>query len=142
MPPHNLGRQAKIQTHLTNFILEQRAQRLDEVELQVVGKATDVVVALDVGRARAATGFHDVGIERALYEELHGLVGARCIDDGPRRILEHPDELATNDLALGLGVAHVGERIKETSPGIDNNKTNPGGRHIVALDLLSLALAQ
>ena len=99
-------------------------------------------MALDVGGAGATAGLDDIRVQRALYEELHGLVGARCIDDGPRRILEHPDELATNDLALGLGVAHVGERIKETSPGIDNNKTNPGGRHIVALDLLSLALAQ
>ena len=34
-----------------DLVLEQRPQRLDEFELQVVGQTADVVVALDVGRA-------------------------------------------------------------------------------------------
>jgi hypothetical protein len=33
------------------------------------------VVALDVGGALAAAGLDDVGVERALHEELDGVVG-------------------------------------------------------------------
>ena len=50
--------------------LNSALQRLDQLELQVVGQPADVVVALDVGGAGAAARLDDVGVERALHEEL------------------------------------------------------------------------
>ena len=68
-PDDALGH-AELEADLAHLVLEQRAQRLDQLELQVVGQAADVVVRLDVGRAGAAAGLDDVGVERALDEEL------------------------------------------------------------------------
>ena len=79
------------------------------VELQVVGQAADVVVRLDVGRAGAAAGLHDVGVKRALHQELDVAVGGDVA--GGR--LEDPDELAPDDLALLLGVGDPGQRAEE-----------------------------
>src|SRR5262245_31762305 len=73
LPPDDLRRQAELLTEAAYLVLEQRAQRLDQPELQVVGQAANVVVRLDVGRTGATAGLDDVRVERALYEELDGL---------------------------------------------------------------------
>ena len=70
VPPDDLGGQPELLADQAHLVLEQRAQRLDQLELEVVGQAADVVVGLDVGGARAAAGLDDVGVERALHEEL------------------------------------------------------------------------
>ncbi len=55
-----------------DLVLEQIAQRLDEFEAELLRQPADVVVQLDVRRgARVAVpALDDVGIERALGEEL------------------------------------------------------------------------
>jgi hypothetical protein len=63
-------------------------------------------------------------------------------DDVARGLLEHPDELAADDLALLLGVGDAGERVEEAVPGIDDDEVDAGGRDEVLLDLLRLARAQ
>ena len=78
---HDPGRQAELGADGADLVLEQRAQRLDERELQVVGEAAHVVVALDVGGAGAATGLDDVGVERALDQELDGLTVRAGVGD-------------------------------------------------------------
>ena len=70
-----VGGQAELLADHPHLVLEQRAQRLDQLELQVVGQAADVVVGLDVGGARSPAGLHDVGVERALHE-VRRLAGA------------------------------------------------------------------
>ena len=75
-PHHRLG-QTQLQAHRPHFVLEQRLQRFDQLELQVVGQAADVVVALDVGGAGAAAGLDDIGVERALHQELDVAVTPR-----------------------------------------------------------------
>ena len=83
-------------------------------ELQVVGQPADVVVRLDVRRAGAAAGLDDVGVERALHEELDALAVGRGVgDDLAPGGLEDADELAADDLALLLGVGDAGERVEE-----------------------------
>ncbi len=52
-PDEALG-QAELGADGADLVLEQRAQRLDELELQVVGQPADVVVRLDRRRAGAA----------------------------------------------------------------------------------------
>ena len=111
-PDDRLG-QAELRADRAHLVLEERAQRLDERELQVVGQAADVVVALDVRGAGAAAGLDDVGIERALDEELDRSPWPGLGDDLAGRRLEDPDELAADDLALLLRVGDAGERVEE-----------------------------
>ena len=137
------GGQAELLADQAHLVLEQRAQRLDQLELQVVGQAADVVVRLDVGGAGPAAGLDDVGVERALHEErdLVALLGRGAEHLGLGG-LEDPDELAADDLALLLGVADPGERVEEALLGVDDVQVDAGGGDEVALDLLGLALAQ
>ncbi len=111
--------------------------------MQVVRQATDVVMRLDRRRAFATTGFDDVGIERALDEEFDLLaVLARFGDNVSRRLLECPDELPTDDLALVLGLGYTREGLEERLRRLDDVQLHAGRSHVVTLDLLGLALAQ
>ena len=71
------GGQPELLADQPDLVLEQRAQRLDELELEVVGQPAHVVVGLDVRGAGAAAGLHHVGVERALHEELDALAVLR-----------------------------------------------------------------
>ena len=64
---HQVVGQAQLAADRTHLVLEEGAQRFDELELDVLGEPADVVVGLDVGRAVAAAGFDDVGVEGALH---------------------------------------------------------------------------
>ena len=70
--PDDVLGQAERFADLADLVLEQVAERLDELEAEFLGQAADVVVQLDVGgRAGVAVaGFDHVGVERALGEEL------------------------------------------------------------------------
>ena len=84
-PDEPLG-QAELGADRPDLVLEQRAQRLDQLELEVIGQPADVVVGLDRGRAGAAAGLDHVGVQGPLDEELD-VVELRGL------LLEHPDEL-------------------------------------------------
>lgn len=77
------------------------------LELEVVGEAADVVMALDVGGPGSSAGLDHIGIEGALDEEFDRVVPGTDVgsDDVPGRLLEDADELPTDDLALLFGVA-------------------------------------
>ena len=49
MPPDDVLGQAELQPQPADFVLEQIAQRLDQLEAQLLGQAADVVVQLDRG---------------------------------------------------------------------------------------------
>src|SRR3546814_16685816 len=67
--------QPELEADLADLVLEQGAQGLDQLELQVVGQPTDVVVALDVGRAGAATRLDDVRVRSEEHtSELQSLM--------------------------------------------------------------------
>ena len=91
-----------------DLVLEQFAQRLDELHVHALRQAADIVVRLDGDRRAAgeADALDDVGIERALREEL----GAA---DLLRLVLEGLDEQPADGLALGLGVGLALERREE-----------------------------
>ena len=105
--------QAELAAERADLVLEQLAQRLDELHVHPLGQAADVVVALD--RHRRAAGEADaldhVGVERALGEEI----GAA---DLVRLVLEHVDEGLADELALGLGVGEPGEAVEEQRLGV------------------------
>ena len=119
----------------THLVLEQRPQRLDEGERQVVRQPADVVVGLDRRRAGAAAGLHHVGVERALHEEV-APVGR---GQRPRRPLERPDELPPDDLPLLLRIGDAGQRGEERPAGVDHVQPHPGRGDEVLLHLLRLA---
>src|ERR1700754_1948341 len=50
VPPDDLCRQPELLAQCPYLVLEQRPQRLDQLEPEVVGEPADVVVRLDVGR--------------------------------------------------------------------------------------------
>jgi hypothetical protein len=87
----------------------------------------------------AAAGLDDVGVERALHEELDAVRPRRATS---RLLLEDADELAADDLALGLGVGDAGEVPRNWSFASTTTRARPRSRDEVALDLLGLALAQ
>ena len=65
------GGNAEGGAELAHLVLEELAQRLDELEPHALGQAADVVVALDgLRRALERHRLDDVRIERALGEEL------------------------------------------------------------------------
>ena len=130
--------QTQLPAHRAHLVLEQQPQRLDELELQVVREAADVVMALDVGRAGATTGFHDIGVQRA----LHQVVDVRLAEGIAHRALERPDELAADDLALALGIRHPGQSFEEPVGDIDGHQLGPGRGDEIALHLRPLPRAQ
>ncbi len=135
--------QPQLEADLAHLVLEQRAQRLDQGELQVVRQAADVVVGLDVRGARAAAGLHDVRVERALHQEVDRLAVRTGLGDHlAGGLLEDPDELAPDDLALLLGVADAGQRVEEALRGVGHLQPYAGRRDEVTLHLLGLALAE
>ena len=93
-------RQAQLAAERAHFVLEQFAQRLDQLQLHVLRQAADIVMDLD-GDRRPAGGrdaFDHVGIERALGEEFRAA-------DLVALVVEHVDEGGADDLALLFGIA-------------------------------------
>ena len=67
-----VGRQAELAAERAHLVLEQLAQRLDQLHLHARRQAADIVMALDRDRGAAGEGdrFDHVGIERALGQEI------------------------------------------------------------------------
>ena len=97
--PTNCVLQAKLAAKCADFVLEQFAQRLDQLHVHPRGQAADIVVALDRDRWPAGEGhaFDHIGVERALREEIRAA-------DFLRFFLKHVDEFAADEFALCFGV--------------------------------------
>ena len=83
----------------------------------------------------AVLRFQNVGVDGALGEEINLVAHLAGL------LLEHADELAADDLALGLGLVHVGQKVQEAVGGIHVHQVRV---HLVLEhvdDLLGLALA-
>jgi hypothetical protein len=111
--PTKASRQAELAAQCAHLVLEQFAQRLDQLHVHPLGQAADIVVALDRHRRPAgeADALDHVRIERALGEEI----GAA---DLPRLRLEDVDEGLADELALGLGLVEPGEAAEELVGGV------------------------
>ena len=87
VPPDDFFGQAELQAELADFVFEQVAQRLDQLEAELGRQAADVVVQLDrVGRAVGrGAAFDHVGVERALGQKLGVLdfagLGGEALDE-------------------------------------------------------------
>jgi hypothetical protein len=107
--PTKLLGQAEFAAERAHLVLEQFAQRLDQLHVHALGQAADIVVRLDGDRGPAGEGdaLDHVGIERALREEIRA---AELL----RLLLEHLDEQPADGLALLLRVGLAFERADET----------------------------
>ena len=127
MAPQNRLRHAKLAADLAHLVFEKLAQRLDELEFEVFGQPAHVVVAFDLARkpvfagfgeacpfhlARGRAAFDDIWVQRSLHQKFSAV-------DFNRLFLENADELAPDDLALSLGVAHAMQCFKESFFGVD-----------------------
>src|SRR5262245_460532 len=90
--------EAELAPERPDLVLEQVAQRLDELELHPLGKPPDVVMGLD-DRGGAAHGlrFDAIRKDRSLRQELH-------VAEPRRLILEDVDEGLAHDPPLVLGI--------------------------------------
>src|SRR5690606_9747737 len=108
LAPDDAIGQAELGRDGAHLVLEEQPQRLDEVEVEVLGEAADVVVRLDRrGAVAVAARLDHVGVQGALHEEAGVLELARLL-------LEDADELLADDLALALGLGDTGEALEET----------------------------
>ena len=114
MAEHHLARQAERQAKLAYFVLEQFAQRLQQLQVQAVRQSAHVVVRLDRDclLGLRARGLDDVRVYGALREPL-------CILDGLRLFLEDIDKQLANDLALLLRIRDALERLEHVRARID-----------------------
>ena len=106
LAPHDLLGQAELLADRAHLVLEQVAQRLDELEVHVVGEAADVVVRLD-HRVVAAARLDDVGVERALHEEPRVVDRSRATSSNTRM------NVSPMILRLRSGLDDVVERVEE-----------------------------
>ena len=135
---HNeILRQTELKAELTDLVLEQHAQRLDDLlEVDEIRQTADIVMALDDGCVILA-GLDDVRINGALCEVIH-LADLRA--DLLAHLLEGADELRADRLALVLGVGQTLERGKELVLFVHADEVEvPLGERL--LDLVALVLA-
>ena len=128
---------AKLAASLSHLVLEQEAQRLDDLlEVDAVGQAADIVVALDDG-GLAETALNDIGIDRPLHEEID-------LADLLRFGFKDTDEFFADNLALLLRFCHSLEFFIETLLGIDADKVQVVRtfRAEHGLDLVALVLSE
>ena len=120
-----------------HLVLEELAQGLDEVHLEVVRQAADVVVALDDRRVAAVRGdgLDHVRVQGALAEEV------RLLEAGGLRA-EHVDEVVPDLLALELGVGDPREAVEEAVGRVHGGQVEPQVLAELGLDDLALAFAE
>lgn len=128
---------AKLAASLSHLVLEQEAQRLDDLlEVDAVRQAANIVVALDDG-GFTETALDDVGINRPLHEEID-------LADLLRFGFKDTDEFLADDLALLLRLGHALEFFIETLLGVDADKVQivRAVRAEHGFDLVSLILSE
>ena len=142
LPPDDLRRQAELLADSPHLVLEQRAQRLDQDELEVVRQPADIVMGLDVGGPGAPAGLNHVRVERSLHEELGRLAAssARVIS----RAARSNARMNSRPMILRLSSGSVTPRSapRNASASLATTQLHPGRGDEVLLDLLRLALAQ
>jgi hypothetical protein len=130
---HHFARQTELETELAHFVLEELAQRLEQLQVHPLGQAAHVVMGLDHVRLAGASarGFDHVWVDRALCQPLDSR-------EFPRLFLEDLDEEPADGLALLLGIGLATQGIKKTLLRVDADDahahvTREGFHDLVAL---------
>src|SRR5439155_19643344 len=118
MPPQYVLWDPELSPDVTDLVLDEAPQRLDDLERHDFGQTADVVVRLDPrARLRLARARLDhVGVDRPLHQQAYVAHAARLL-------LEAADELLADDRPLLLGIAHSFEAAKKALRRIDVHET-------------------
>ena len=112
MAVDHLVRQAEGHTEFSHLILKEFAQRLEQLEAQLLRQAANVVVSLD-GHSLfilGTSGLDHVRVNGALGQPLGALVRAvRPSFETGCFGLKDFNEFAADDLALGFGFTDAGQ---------------------------------
>ncbi|GIX62982.1 disulfide isomerase-related protein [Babesia caballi] len=108
---------------LPHLLLEEQAHGLNELELEVLGKPSDVVVGLDGQLAPPVeVGLEDVRVDGALEKKAVVVVEAELLH-GPLELL---NVHTADDLALLLGVNDTLELLEEDGRGLADGELDAG----------------
>ena len=134
---HFLGK-TQLAANIAHFVLEQLAQRLDQLEFHPGLEPAHVVVRLDRHRRSTARreGLDHVRIKGPLHQEVDVVTHLRgCV-------LEHVDERVADDRPLLLGFFDTRQRIEEALLGVDGDQLDSQMRAKGSLYLLALVQTQ
>ncbi len=117
---HDRFGKAELFTHLAHFVLEEIAQRFQELQIHALGKPADVVMGLDAGRGVMPDArFDHVGIERSLHQD-------RNAAEALGFFFEHANERLPDDPPLLLRIRHALQRADEAIAGVDPSGARAG----------------
>jgi hypothetical protein len=113
MPPDDVVRHAELQAQLANLVFEQIAERLDQLEFQILGQSAHVMVQFDgggraVGRSAA---FDHVRIQRALRQETAAF-------DLCRLVGKTLDKSMAYAASFFLRIGNAGQRVEKFILGL------------------------
>ena len=130
----------KVAADAPDFIFEEVAQGLDQLELHPQRQSAHVVVALDgLAGTFDARRLDNVGIERALHQPFHA---AGFFRNARGLVVEDGDELRANALAFGLGINNAGQLIEEAFAGVNGDDFQAQLVAQIFLHILEFVLAQ
>ncbi len=144
LPLDDLGRHAQVAADAPDLILEQVAQRLDQLQLHIRRQPADVVMALDRLRwPLDARRLDHIRIQRALHQPRNFFARALfCLEDLLRLIVKHGDKLVADDFALGLRIGYARQLIEKARRSVDRQDVQPQLLAHGLLDFRKLVLAQ
>ena len=120
MPTDHLLGQAEFPADLTDLVLEELAQRLDQREWKFGRQPADVVVRLDCDRwaAGGRVRLDHVRVEGSLHQKADIVTDLLCLAG------KDVDEAMADAFPLDLGVGHAGEIRQEFLRCIDRAEVN------------------
>mmetsp|Transcript_36144 Transcript_36144/g.61620 ORF Transcript_36144/g.61620 Transcript_36144/m.61620 type:complete len:405 (+) Transcript_36144:570-1784(+) len=122
MPPDTSFINAQCNTQLAHFILEQFAQRLNELQLHCCRESTNIMMSFDSGTwTLVRNTLNNIRIKSSLEQEIT----SSCISlNFLCLLLEDVDECPTNDLTFLFGIGNTLEQIQESIFGINTSKVD------------------
>src|SRR4029077_16729877 len=114
LPVNHLLRHPQLETDRAHLVLEQVAQRLNQLEAEARRQTADVVMGLDLGGGRGHVrrrGLDDVWVEGALGEEVDAA-------EARRLGFEHRYELASDDSPFLLRIDDSAQRAQKPVGGV------------------------
>ena len=112
--------QAQGATHLAHLVFKQAPQWFHQLELEILGQAADVVVALDLdGNPLAGFGI-DVGARRLDHIGIEGALGQEIKGtEALTFFLKYPNKFGADNLTFLLGIRNSSQLADEAITGID-----------------------
>ena len=100
---YELFRNSELKTGLTDLVFEEVAERLNDLfEINIIRKASDIVVGFDHCRFSAETTLYNVRINRSLYKEADAIYREEIAKAGIDRNIGQYFAALTNMRSVGV----------------------------------------